>query len=123
MGVTWANSPNPPAYKGQLRRRNDVVESAGFDRRSAKLTPNRSMTTTFPKPCHIPIDFVLALDGMASQSIKPNTAEAGRTSSIICWPSMYIFGSASGTRLESRRPMQAGREDRIETSSQPPEGG
>src|SRR5262245_60325741 len=48
----------------------------GLGKRASQLAMNKSITTTLPKPCHIPIALALVPLGIASQSINPKSAAA-----------------------------------------------
>ena len=51
-----------------------AVGGAVKPRRRNQLAMNSATTTTFPPPCHSPIALARVPLGMASQSIRPNTA-------------------------------------------------
>src|SRR5438270_12746368 len=71
--------PNQPVTSARTTAINDSAKAvvpglAGSGLRRNQLMINNSTTTTFPIPCQRPIAFALVPDGIANQSMRPNTA-------------------------------------------------
>src|SRR5438067_6565556 len=74
-----SSPPSQPPTKARGTAMNDRASAVelgfcGAEFRSSQLPMNRSTTTTFTPPCMSPIVFARVPEGMAHQSMTPNTA-------------------------------------------------